>query len=82
MNALKNREQKLNEIAADVDCPKGFECCSSGFVNLCKVKINEEDSFLECLEDSSTACTFSLPCEEKNFCLCPVRIFIARTLKK
>jgi hypothetical protein len=82
MNAIKDRQRELNEIIADVDCDKDFECCKSGFVNLCRVKVNEESSFLECLEESSDSCTFSLPCEERRFCLCPVRIYIAKTLKK
>ncbi|MHC4271407.1 MAG: hypothetical protein ACYST2_03745 [Planctomycetota bacterium] len=82
MNSVKERNPELNEIIADVDCAKDFECCKSDFVNLCRIKINERDSFIECLEESSDSCTFSLPCVEKRYCLCPVRIHIARTLKK
>jgi hypothetical protein len=82
MNAIKESHREFNDIIADVDCVKGFECCTSGFVNLCKIRINEENSFIECLEESPDPCTFSLPCEEKKFCLCPVRIHIAKTLKK
>ena len=82
MNTLKERQHELNDIMSDIDCPNGFECCSSGFDNLCKVKINKVDEFIECLEDTSDSCPFALPCEEKNLCLCPVRIYIAKKFKR
>lgn len=76
LNAISDIEEKFG----DVECPKKFECCKTNFSKLGQVKIGNKDNFLECLENSAPECSFSLPCDDKYYCLCPVRIHIAKSL--
>jgi hypothetical protein len=78
METLQARQQEMEAVSIDVECAKDFECYRSGFVNLCKVRKREGDAFLECLEEEGMECDFSFPCEKVCFCLCPVRIYIAK----
>ena len=68
------------ELFKDVECPKNFQCYKSDFAKAGKVRAQDSENFLECLEESADQCEFSLPCVDKYFCLCPVRIHIANKL--
>lgn len=70
----------IQENFGDVECPKNFECCETKFSKVGQVKIHGKGNFLECLEKDAPKCGFSLPCEDKYYCLCPVRIHIANSL--
>ena len=60
----------------------GFECScfkpDYSFVG--SVKTRGDGQFLECLEQNSVSCNFSLPDEGIYYCLCPIRIYIANEL--
>jgi hypothetical protein len=75
-------EKKINEIIEKFACPKGFSCCTEGFENLCKAKDIGLHSILECLEEDAALCLFSIHVHDTYYCECPLRIYIARTLKK
>ena len=74
--------KQIEEIAEGMDCTKEFECCEGNFTNVCRAKDIGIDSFLECLEENPQECEFSIPFGNAFFCKCPVRIAIARKLKK
>ena len=75
-----NAISDIQENFGDVECPKSFECYKTNFSKIGQVKKHGEENFLECLEKDASKCGFSLPCEDKHYCLCPVRIHIANNL--
>jgi len=74
--------QKIEEMIGHMKCPKNFNCTKNGFTDLCRAKDFGLDNYLECLEDSPPPCTFALPFGEAHFCQCPLRVYIAKKLKK
>lgn len=76
LNAISDFEESFK----DIECHKNFECYKTKFSKLGQVKNHGKEKFLECLEEHAAQCSFSLPCEDKYYCLCPVRIDIANRL--
>jgi len=74
--------QKLDEIIGLVKCPKDFKCANNGFEGLCKARDVGLNNYLECLEDNPAQCKFSLLFGYTYLCVCPIRVFIAKKLKK
>ncbi|MES0364102.1 MAG: hypothetical protein ABUK14_09155 [Desulfobacteria bacterium] len=72
----------LQEITRDLSCPKGFQCYKSGFQDLCKVRDVGMQTFVECHEQYSEDCTFSLSLYGWNYCRCPVRVYVVKNLKR
>jgi hypothetical protein len=72
----------LEDIIDGIRCPKDFECYKMGFENLCKAKDFGLSEFLECLEKNPEGCKFSVPYGTWYLCQCPLRIYIAKKLKK
>jgi hypothetical protein len=75
-------EKKINEITEKFECPKGFSCYTEGFENLCKAKDIGLHSILECLDKDGPLCLFSINVRDTYYCECPLRVYIARNLKK
>ena len=78
----EEERKKIEELMAGMECPKKFECADSGFERLCKARDFGLDSFLECLEDSPSKCTFALSFGSTYFCQCPLRVYLAKALVK
>ena len=74
--------QKIEEIIGQMQCPKDFKCAKNGFERLCKARDFGLDGYLECLEDNPTQCKFALSFGQTYFCLCPLRVFIAKKTGK
>jgi len=77
----QNQKKKIEELSSDIEYIHDFKGYKSRFRNICKVKNNGPEEFLECLEDSRD-CEFSLSFGKISHCLCPVWIDIATELKK
>ena len=75
-------EKEVQKIMVDVECPKDFICYKSGFETLGKVKDVGLKGHVQCLEEKSSDCPFSVSFLSPNFCRCPVRIHIAENLGK
>jgi hypothetical protein len=79
-------EQEYRKIIEDIidgiRCPKDFKCYKKGLENLCKAKDIGLSEFLECLEKNPGECKFSVPYGSWYLCECPVRIYVAKKLKK
>lgn len=74
--------KRIEEIIGQMQCAKDFTCAESGFENLCKAKDLGLETFLECMEDDPLHCLFSMSFAHGYFCACPLRVYIAKKLKK
>ena len=59
-----------------------FECYKSHFGVPCKAEDIGFERYLECLEENPRPCQFSVPFGDGYFCQCPLRVYIAKKLKK
>ena len=78
----EKQKQKIETIINEMQCPKKFKCYHSNFDNICKSKDIGIETFLECLEDDPHNCPFAVPFADVFFCQCPLRVFIAKSMKK
>ena len=77
MEMTQEHRSQIEEIMSGMECPKAFACYKSGFTELGRIRGIEKGGFLECLEEHSADCQFSLPFGDSTSCLCPVRIYVA-----
>jgi len=75
-------DKKIDEIIGGMKCPKGFKCYINGFKNLCKAEDIGKKNILVCLDENPEECVFSMPIGSKNYCQCPLRVYLAKELKK
>ncbi|MBW2601800.1 MAG: hypothetical protein JRD47_07740 [Deltaproteobacteria bacterium] len=75
------QKKEIEKIIRHFECPKDFKCYKSGFENLCKAKRVGDGLFLLCLEKHPKKCGF-VSVERGYICKCPLRIHIAKKLKK
>jgi hypothetical protein len=78
----KVSKHEIEEIIAGLKCPKDFICYTSGLKKLCRAKDIGIESFLECLENKPTACSFSFAFGLMHLCQCPLRVYLYKKLKK
>ena len=79
---IVHNRTELQEIIADLSCPKDFQCYKSGFQVLCKARDIGLQTFVECLEEHPCNCTFSFSLYGWNYCRCPVRVYVVKNLKR
>ena len=75
-------KKQLEEIIDGLKCPKDFICYQSGFASLCKAQDIGMETFLDCLDEKSHECKFSVPTGKYYICKCPLRVYIAKNLGK
>ena len=75
-------KKKIEEIMSGLKCEKNFNCADSGFEILCKAKDIGLDNYLDCLESDPQKCNFVLSFGDGYMCQCPVRVYLAKKLKK
>lgn len=80
MNGAHKR--KILEIIGQMQCPHDFRCADSGFENLCKVRDFGLDHYLECLVENPMNCRFAISFGRTYLCQCPLRVYLAKKLKK
>ncbi len=78
----EEHEKKIKEIMGDMKCPKNFKCAEGGFENLCKAKDFGLDEYLECLEEHYWQCRFAFRFADGTICRCPLRVYLAKKVKK
>jgi hypothetical protein len=77
----ETRQKKIKKIINTIQCSKDFKCYESKFKELCKAKDIGLKSFLLCLEETRD-CNFSIYFIDEYLCKCPLRVFVAKELKK
>ena len=75
-------EIPLEKLIGDIKCPKDFKCTKSSLADLCKADDIGKEDCLECLEKKSSGCPFVINVVSARLCRCPLRIYIAKNLKK
>jgi len=78
MQIEKSHKKKIEKIMEQMKCSKDFKCIDSRFTNLCKAKDIGMESYLECLEANTKNCEFTLPFGYRQFCKCPLRVYLAK----
>ena len=73
-------QKQIEDIIHTIQCPKNFECYTSGFTKLCRAR--DCDSFVACLNRDPLACKFSIRFGELFFCQCALRVCISKKLRK
>ncbi len=74
--------QEIKKIIDGMQCPKHFRCAESGFASLCKAVDIGLNKLLECHEETPQDCPFAISFGYSYLCQCPLRVYIAKTLKK
>jgi len=74
--------KKIEELMAGMQCPKNFKCEELGFERLCKARDFGLESYLDCIEENPRDCPFALPFGYGHLCKCPLRVYLAKKLKK
>ena len=77
-----DHKKEIEQIIGEFVCPKDFICYKSGFDSLCKAKDIGLEPYLECLDENPEECVFLLPYANVHYCDCPLRLYIAKKLKK
>lgn len=78
----QDHSKEIERIMGQIECPKGFQCYQSGFETLCKAKAIEGELLkLVCLEAKPLECKF-LSIKRGFICECPLRLYLAKHLKK
>jgi len=75
-------KKQIEQIISQMECPKDFKCHKSGFESLCKAKDIGIEGVVECLEENPKKCKFSVAFGYSYFCRCPLRVYIAKKLKR
>jgi len=76
-------KKEIERIIGQMQCSKDFECYTSGFETLCKAEDVGMESHLACLEERPFECKFSVGfLGDRYYCKCPLRVYIAKKLKK
>jgi hypothetical protein len=73
---------KVQAAIRDMECSKGFSCCIEGLEKLCKARDIGMKSFIQCLDENGFVCSFSVLFGYGRYCACPLRVYIAKKLKK
>ena len=74
--------RKIEEIMEGMNCPKAFRCADAGFEGLCQARDFGLENYLECHDDEPRNCSFALPYAHEFFCQCPLRVYLAKKLRK
>ena len=75
-------KKEIEEIIGQMTCPKEFKCYKSGLEVLCKAQDVGIELLLLCLEKNPLQCQFSFRFADRYFCECPLRVYIAKKLKR
>ncbi len=75
-------ESEIKQIIDELNCPKDFICYRSGFCDVCEAEDIGLEPYLECLEKGRGECPFLLSFANVHLCDCPLRVYIAKNLRK
>ena len=74
--------EEIGKATAGIELLQDCKWFKPGLGFTCKAIDVGLDSFVECLEKNSHECPFSVSRGYSYYCKCPLRVYIARKLKK
>jgi hypothetical protein len=80
MEATEAYVEMIKSIMGNMQCPRAFECYTSGFQKLCAARPVKGGRLTECGKDGQAACKFAVDFGLGRFCECPLRSFLLKTL--
>ena len=78
MDLIDEQRTRTEKIMASMECPKDFECRTSGCENLDKTRLIAGGQLVECLEEND--CKFKLPFGDSTICKCPLLRYITKNI--
>ena len=82
MDLSQGTISEVEQIIDTFECPLDFRCYKSDFEELCNAIIIGNGKLVECTDEMAANCKFSYPFGDGYFCNCPLRVYVAKTLKK
>lgn len=82
MELTQEDTKQIEEIISSMECRKDFKCYKSGFDNICKATHRGLDNYADCCDAGKATCEFRVPFGCGVFCRCPLRVYVAKHLKK
>ena len=82
MDLSKETISEVEQLIRTFKCPLDFRCYKSQFEEICDAVIIGNGEMIECTSEDAAKCGLSSPFGEGYFCGCPLRVYVARTLKK
>jgi hypothetical protein len=79
---IQEHKQEIEQIVGEMQCPKDSDRYNPGLDVLCKARDAGVQTFVECLEEYSDKCPFSLSLAGLHYCKCPVCSFIVKNRKE
>jgi hypothetical protein len=76
------QKRQIEEIMAQMACEKDFACHKSDFENICKARDWGQPNYVDCMESTTAICRYKVPFGDGVFCSCPLRVYVAKKLKK
>jgi uncharacterized protein (UPF0335 family) len=73
---------EVTEIIGGLRCPKNYHCYKTQYKELCKAEFIENLKIMNCLEEDSQGCIFSLLYKDAYYCQCPLRNYIAEKIEQ
>ena len=73
---------ELTAIIGELRCPKNYHCYRTKYQKLCKAEFVEKLKVVNCLEEDSQGCIFSLLYKDAYYCQCPLRNYIAEKIER
>jgi len=80
MQVDESHKQMIENVIGTMQCPKAFECYTSGFQRICAARAVKGDRLIECLADNEETCKYAVDFGLGRFCECPLRNFLLKTL--
>jgi len=75
-------KKQVKKLAQDTPCEKNYVCLASDFEQLCDTEVTGDDNYLQCLDEDSSECNYSVPGKNYKYCSCPIRIYIKKHTNK
>ena len=73
-------EAQIKRIMSQMDCIRNFACYTSGFKDVCSVRIIAEGKLLECTEENKQNCQHGFSFSGKRLCKCMLRHYLAKNM--
>ena len=75
------QKNEIEAIMGAMECPKDFECYTSGFKKLGKASDGGLPNYVDCLDGRAARCKYAVRFGNGVLCRCSLRVYVAKTLR-